>query len=189
MGASFCQTCSLLPDFQSCLWMPAHSFWRPCFCCCHYFFVLYLKTNGLLEAPVCIVLWIQSYPLLGGQSTCQVVKISVVFTSFIYSFSLVYLFIHQTHLCICKSLAFCQLGRKLNQMISLTLEILTVWLGRLACKPMMAVKDEQRHRPKVVIVHVWVCCHCPLAQFSVLTLAACVTLGKLPFLCQFPHHL
>ena len=45
---------------------------------------------------------------VGGQSTCHVVKILVVFMSFVYSFRLVYLFIHQTHLCICKSLAFCQ---------------------------------------------------------------------------------
>lgn len=46
---------------------------------------------------------------------CHLVEISVVFLSFAYSFRLVYLFIHQTQLCICKSLAFCQrLGGKVE---------------------------------------------------------------------------
>lgn len=120
-----------------------------------------------------------------GQSTRQVVKIPVVFTSFIYYFSLIYLFIHQTHLCICKSLAFCQLGYKVK-LDAFPDPKDTVWLGRLACKLMFAIKDEQL---KMVIINVWVCCHCPLAQFSILTPAAYVTLGKLPFSCQFPHQL
>ena len=80
-----------------------------------------------------------------GQSSCQVVKILVVFTSCIYFLSLVYLFIHQTQLFICRLLTFCQwLGckRKLDNFPDLKD---TVWLGRLTRKPTLAIKDGQHH--------------------------------------------
>lgn len=75
----------------------------------------------------------------------------------------------------------------MNETISLTPKILTVWLGRLVWKGMIAVKGEQHHILKMVIVDVRACCHRPLALFSILTHAACVISDNSLFSCRFPH--
>lgn len=191
----------VLPNLQSfawlwsCLWMPAHSFLRQCFCCwcscfpwCFFFF--YLKTDWLPWSPSTNSCADPVTPFIReGQSTCHVVKISVVFMSFVYSFGLVYLFIHQTHYVSANHLTFCQqLGCKVK-LDDFPDPKDIVWLGRVVWKWMIAVKGEQHHILEMVIVDVWACCHCPLALFSILTHTACMTSDNLLFSCRFPPHL
>lgn len=83
---------------------------------CFLFFCFYLKANWPPKSSSMNSSGDPATPFIReGQSMCHLVEISVVFLSFAYSFRLVYLFIHQTQLCICKSLAFCQrLGGKVE---------------------------------------------------------------------------